>query len=153
MPNRYLSDVSIMIVDDQDFCCRMVREMLRAMGASHMTLFTNGEAAWAEIKVSPPDIVILDWEMEPMDGLLLTRRIRQSKDSPNPFVPIIMVTGHGTMARILTARDAGVTEYVIKPLAPKALFDRIVAVIERPRRFVRTKIFFGPDRRRHSADF
>jgi len=68
-------------------------------------------------------------------------------------VPIIMVTAYREKEHVFKARDAGVTEYVIKPVSPKSLFSRIEAVIERPRRFVKVGKFFGPDRRRHKKQF
>lgn len=151
--NNYLRDVSIMIVDDQEFSVQMLREMVRVLGAEDIRAFTDAEKAWNDYKIRPADIVLTDWQMEPTDGLELTRRIRKDPDSPNTFVPIIMVTGFRERHQVFEARDAGVTEYVVKPLAPKSLFSRVEAVIERPRRFVRVGDFFGPDRRRHDANF
>lgn len=153
MAEDYLKNVSIMIVDDQEFVCRLIREVLHVIGAQQIYMFTNPMEAWAEFKVRPTDIVILDWNMGPPDGLELTRLIRKDESSPNPLVPIIMVTAHGEMSRVLKARDAGVNEYIIKPISPKALYGRIEAVIERPRRFVRIGEFFGPDRRRQTIEF
>lgn len=142
-----------MIVDDQDFFTTMIRRVIKVIGASDVKTFTDGETAWKEYKLQPPDLVILDWEMRPMNGLQLTTLIRKSPESPNPFVPIIMVTAHREREHVFKARDTGVTEYVVKPIVPKALFSRIEAVIERPRRFVRVGDFFGPDRRRHKKTF
>jgi DNA-binding response OmpR family regulator len=63
-------------------------------------------------------------------------------------LPIIMMTGHSEKSRVVEARDAGVTEFVAKPLTAKAVLERIQAVIYRPRPFVRTATYFGPGRRR-----
>lgn len=151
--NTYLRDVSVMLVDDQEFSLQILREMARVLGAEDIRTFTSAAKAWKDFCIRPADIVILDWQMEPMNGLELTRLIRKDADSPNTFVPIIMVTGFRERHQVFEARDAGVTEYVVKPLAPKSLFSRIEAVIERPRRFVRVGDFFGPDRRRHNAGY
>jgi len=86
--------------------------------------------------------------MDGMDGLDLTRHVRTSETSPNIYMPIIMVTGFAERTRVYTARDAGVTEFLIKPLSATALFNRVSAIIESPRQFVRVGQFFGPDRRR-----
>lgn len=142
-----------MIVDDQNFATNMLRQMVKVLGAMEVSVFSNGEEAWTFYKTSPADLVILDWQMSPMSGLKLTQLIRKSPESPNTFVPIIMVTSYREREHVFRARDAGVTEYVIKPVAPKSLFSRIEAVIEKPRRFVRVGEFFGPDRRRHSKEF
>jgi|GEM_PF-2253651 len=95
-----------------------------------------------------PDIVMTDWMMKPIDGLALTRRLRDRESSANAFVPVILVTGLSARQDIFKARDTGVNEIVVKPIAPKILYERLVAVIERPRPFVSVEKFFGPDRRR-----
>jgi two-component system, chemotaxis family, chemotaxis protein CheY len=64
-------------------------------------------------------------------------------------VPIIMLTGHSERTRVTNARDAGITEFMVKPISAKALYQRILNVVVNPRPFVRTKTFFGPDRRRN----
>ena len=87
-----------------------------------------------------------------MDGLEFTRKVRLSRESPNVFTPIIMVSGHSERGRIIAARDTGVNEFVVKPISAQSLFDRIQAVIERPRPFVRVKRYFGPDRRRKTVE-
>lgn len=142
-----------MVVDDQEFNAKILRQMLRVLGASDIRVFYNGEDAWEDFKKRPVDLVITDWQMKPMSGLKLTSLIRKSPDSPNTFVPIILVTAYREREHVFKARDAGVTEYVIKPVSPKGLFSRVEAVIERPRRFVRIGEFFGPDRRRHNKEF
>jgi two-component system, chemotaxis family, chemotaxis protein CheY len=64
-------------------------------------------------------------------------------------VPIIMLSGHSEKNRVMQARDAGVTEFLAKPIAAKALYERILSVVLNPRPFIRTATFFGPDRRRN----
>ena len=61
-----------------------------------------------------------------------------------------VITGHSERWRVMEARDAGVTEFIAKPLTAKAVIDRVNAVIFRPRPFIRTPTFFGPDRRRRA---
>jgi DNA-binding response OmpR family regulator len=95
--------------------------------------------------------VIVDFNMFPLDGVEFTRLVRNSPDSANPYLPIIMMTGHSEKARVYEARDAGVTEFVVKPITAKAILDRIQAVIFRPRPYVKTDGYFGPDRRRTDA--
>jgi len=97
-----------------------------------------------------PDIVMTDWAMPIFDGLELTQMIRQPGANANPFVPIIMVTGHTEKERVTAARDAGVTEFLAKPISAKALYQRIVNVVANPRPFIKTKTYFGPDRRRNT---
>ncbi len=148
MSDDYLSKVSFLVVDDQDFIRLLVRQVLGVIGARNVRDFPDGEQAWKQFKHMPTDIVILDWKMEPVDGIELTRLIRLDPQSPNPYVPIIMLTAYSERARVLEARDAGVHEFVIKPMSPKTLFHRVETVIEKPRSFVRVVDYFGPDRRR-----
>ena len=87
----YLRHVSIMIVDDQEFNAKILRQMLRVLGASDLRVFNNGEDAWEAFKERPGDMVITDRKMQPMSGPTLTNLIRNSPESPNVFVPGILV--------------------------------------------------------------
>ncbi|MBM3549631.1 MAG: response regulator [Alphaproteobacteria bacterium] len=128
----------------------LVSEVLVALGFGTVLQAANGEAAFRLIKDNAVDIALLDWNMEPVDGLELTRLIRRSEDSPDHFMPIIMLSGHSDRQHVLVARDAGVTEFMTKPVAVKSLCSRLNAVIEAPRPFIRAASYFGPDRRRRS---
>ncbi|MCZ6606559.1 MAG: response regulator [Alphaproteobacteria bacterium] len=151
MAVKYLEDVKFLIVDDNAFMRTIIRQVLSALHAEQVREASDGEDALQIMQTFAPDIIILDWEMKPMDGLEFTRKVRLSRDSPNVFTPIVMVSGHSERGRVVAARDAGVNEFVVKPISAKSLFDRIQAVIERPRPFVRLKSYFGPDRRRKTV--
>jgi two-component system chemotaxis response regulator CheY len=90
--------------------------------------------------------------MKPMDGLEFSRAVRTAENSPNPFLPIIMITGHTEKHQVEAARDAGVTEFLVKPITAQSLFSRIAEIVERPRAFVRCEAYFGPDRRRRAVE-
>lgn len=148
MASSYLQNIHVLVAEDNHFSRRIVEEILKILGATNISFARNGEEAWEAIKGEMPDLVLLDWEMAPMDGLEFLQRIRHDPASPNPYLPIIMTTGYSDRWHVFQARDAGVNEYVTKPMSAKTLMGRIQAVIERPRRFVRIGKFFGPDRRR-----
>ena len=95
----------------------------------------------------PVDLMIVDWMMQPMDGLAFTRMVRLKPNSPNPYVPILMMTAHTEASRVREARDAGVNGFLKKPISARVLFDRIASALTDNRAFVRTDAFFGPDRR------
>ena len=152
MEEGYLGDVKILIIDDLPFTRTLVRQILKILGGRDIRDATDGVKALKLMKSFEPDLIILDWDMEPMNGLEFTRNVRESVEFSNPFVPIIMLSGYSTQARVIEARDAGVTEYVIKPFSAKSLFSRIQAVIDSPRPFIRIEGFFGPDRRRHIVE-
>ncbi len=139
------------IIDDNAHMRRIVRTLLHGFGTREVIEAEDGAAGLEAFNQHVPDIVITDWVMPIFDGLQLTRMIRQPGANPNPFVPIIMLTGHSEKRHVMAARDAGVTEFLVKPLSAKALYERIANVVINPRPFVRTKTYFGPDRRRGAA--
>lgn len=96
-------------------------------------------------------MVLIDWAPN-FDGVGLLNKIRTDPESVNPFVPVIMVTTHSEVKRVLEVRDAGMTEYLTKPISAKRLYQRISAIVETERPFVRISEFFGPDRRRKSTE-
>ena len=80
----------------------------------------------------------------------LVRALRNDRESPSPYVPIIMLTAYSNYEDVCATRDSGVTEYLVKPFSVRALADRILSVIDHPRPFVRSPDYFGPDRRRRA---
>ncbi len=143
-----LERVQVQLIEDNRNMRALVKAMLVALGMKSVRDYANGEQALEAIEKFTPDLIITDWMMAPVDGLEFTKFIRSDIDSPDIFTPIILMTGHTEKWRIITARDAGVNELLAKPISAKTLYDRILAVIEKPRPFVRTKSFFGPCRRR-----
>lgn len=122
--------------------------VLQSAGIRKLREAADGAAALEILRDHAVDLVIVDFNMFPLDGVEFTRLVRNSPDSANPYLPIIMMTGHSEKTRVYEARDAGVNEFVVKPITAKAILDRIQAVIFRPRPFVKTEGYFGPDRRR-----
>ena len=88
--------------------------------------------------------------MGPLDGISFTRRVRNDPSSANQFTPVILMTGFTEKRRVMEARDAGITEFLVKPFNARDLYRRMAQIIEKPRQFVRSEDFFGPDRRRKS---
>jgi two-component system, chemotaxis family, chemotaxis protein CheY len=147
-----LSVLTAMFVDDSPYMRKLIHDLLILMGLGKVITANDGESGLKLYKEHAPDLLITDGSMEPMDGFEFVRRIRMDKDNPNPFVPIIMLSGHVEMANIEKARDNGVTEYLAKPVSADSLMTRVISVIERPRQFVKVGPYFGPDRRRHTDD-
>jgi len=143
-----LDALDILLVDDNPYMRRIVTAVLRGAGIQNVREVGDGSEALTQLRHWPADIAIVDFNMFPLDGVQFTKLVRNSPDSPNPFLPIIMMTGHSERSRVVEARDAGVTEFVVKPVTAKALIGRLNAVIYHPRAFIRTETYFGPDRRR-----
>ena len=140
--------VKVLVVDDNPHMRVLVSAVLQAFDIKTIFEANSAEAAWATLSTTPCDVILLDWVMTGMSGLDLTKRIRTAPESPNPFVPIVMLTGHTSLEYVRAARDAGVNDFLAKPVSAKAILTRLLSIIEHPRPFVRTKVYFGPCRRR-----
>ena len=137
-----------LVVDDNAHMRILLRSLLQALGLQQIYEATDGATGFAELRERHPDFVLTDLSMTPVDGIEFTRRVRQGQDSPNPYIPIVMVTGHTERQRVEAARDAGVTEFLAKPITSQSILLRIAEIVDRPRPFVRCDGYFGPDRRR-----
>ena len=145
-------DLKALIVEDNRHMRSLLRELLSSVGIREIAEAADGQSAIEQLRTRSPDLVLTDLTMAPVDGLELVRHVRTHEDSPNPFLPVIMVSGHTERHRVEAARDAGVTEFLAKPVTARKLFSRIVEIMERPRAFVRCDGYFGPDRRRRQAE-
>ena len=140
-----------LVIDDNTHMRRIVRTLLHGFGAREVYEAEDGAAGLEAFTTYAPDIVIADWAMPIFDGVELTSMIRQPGANQNPYVPIIMLTAHSEKSRVLRARDAGVTEFLCKPISAKSLYQRVLNVVVNPRPFIKTKTYFGPDRRRTTS--
>lgn len=150
MANTGLEKLSVLVVDDHINMRRIISTILHAFGIISVTEATDGADAIEAMRSHHTDVVILDWEMPGIDGVEFTQLIRNASDSPNPFVPIIFLTSYSDKRHVIEARDAGATEFLAKPVSAKAIYDRLIAIINRPRPFIRSKNYFGPCRRRRA---
>lgn len=140
-----------LVVDDNAHMRRIVRTLLHGFGAREVYEAEDGASGLEAFTTYAPDIVIVDWAMPIFDGLELTSMIRQPDANQNPYVPIILLTAHSEKSRVIRARDAGITEFLCKPISAKSLYQRVLNVVVNPRPFIKTKNYFGPDRRRSTS--
>ena len=143
-----ISDIRLLVVDDSKQMRHLIRVLARAGGIVHCAEAETAVQALGLLRAMPIDLIIVDWKMQPMDGLSFTRAVRGDPSSPCPYVPILMLTAHTETSRVTAARDAGVTGFLRKPISTRLLFDRISSALTDTRMFVRAPTFFGPDRRR-----
>lgn len=153
MEDEVIAGLRVLIADPYAQLREIMRDiLLRGIGVEEVIEAKNGEEALSLLHDVACDVAIVDCAMTPVGGIEMTRRIRKGTGGIDPFLPVILVSGHAEISEIVAARDAGANEYLAKPLSAKILDLRLNAVIKRPRPFVRTDQFFGPDRRRHGGD-
>lgn len=148
-----LRTLKVLVVEDNLNLQRLIGDVLRAGGVGQVETARDGLGAREQISSWDPHIIFTDWNMPRMDGLELTRLIRRAAlhpdpRVPNPQVPVIVLTGNRNEADVQLARKAGVNEFVVKPFTPAGLLSRIQLVLLKPRPFIVSPDYIGPDRRR-----
>ena len=142
------SNLSFLIIDDNRHMLSIVRVLLQAYGGRNVHECGEASEAFETFRRTFPDIVIVDYQMSPLNGIDFVRMVRRSEARPKPYVPIILLTAHGKRNRVVEARDAGVNEVLVKPVTAKDLYSRIHSIIFNPRPFINVPTYFGPCRRR-----
>jgi CheY-like chemotaxis protein len=147
MSSQFAS-LKVLVADDNAHIRAIVAAILSGIGIPRVAECCDGAQALDCLRRTPIDIAIVDFHMSPVDGVEFTHLVRNSPDSVNTELPIIMLTGFADRARVCEARDAGVTEIIVKPVTARAVYDRINAVVFRARPFIRSESYYGPSRRR-----
>ena len=124
MPKSY-DTVSVLIADGSSSILSMTRFILGEFGISKITTVTHSHHVLDELSLHPIDLLIVDWNMEPMTGLDLLKAIRGA----NNKVPFIMVTAESKTENVLAARQAGVNNYIVKPFNADTLKSKIESVL------------------------
>jgi two-component system, chemotaxis family, chemotaxis protein CheY len=152
-PSLDLSRARVMIVDDHPFSRSLARTALASLNVHDVTIADSAEDGLKLIASAQPDLILVDWVMEPMSGLDFAQAVRRHSSAEIRFIPMIMVSSHAELWRVEMARDTGVNEYVAKPYTAKVLYKKIRAIVEGNRPFVAVPTcgYFGPDRRRRAA--
>lgn len=119
--------MKILLVDDSRTMRNIQRNVLADLGYTDIIEAADGRDALSKAKATPPDLILLDWNMPNMDGMSFLKAYRPT----SPKTPIIMVTTEAEKTRILEAIKAGVNNYVVKPFAPETLSQRIGETLAR----------------------
>ncbi|MBO6667744.1 response regulator [Parvibaculum sp.] len=145
--------LTILVVDDSAYMRHLLMTLLQALGVKEVLLAIDGDEAWDLLQSKEPDIIITDAAMMPVDGFSFASRLRSIRGRALGMVPIIMVSGHTDIASVERARDIGISEFLSKPISARGLYERLIQVLDRPRQFVETPTYRGPDRRRRDRPF
>jgi two-component system chemotaxis response regulator CheY len=138
------SSIKVLVVDDELYMRKVVRTLLMSIGVRSIYEAPDAATGLGLIRTMRPDVVILDWQMPGLDGAGFVRMVRSPETFPYPDVPIIMLTGHGERSRVVEAVQIGVNEFLLKPVSSKALQDRLISVLAKPRPLIKTGDYYGP---------
>ena len=117
----------VLIVDDYKTMLRIIRNLLKQLGFNNVDEATDGAMALQMLRVGTYGLVISDWNMEPMTGLQLLREVRA--DPKLKPVPFIMVTAESKSENVIAAKEAGVSNYIVKPFNAETLKTKMSSVL------------------------
>ena len=120
-------NMNILIVDDYKTMLRIMRNLLAQLSFSNVEEASNGEDALTKLESDNFGLVISDWNMQPMTGLDLLRRVRTSAKLKH--LPFIMVTAESKTENVIAAKQAGVSNYIVKPFNAETLRGKIGSVL------------------------
>jgi len=120
-------NMPILIVDDYKTMLRIIRNLLKQLGFNNVDEATDGSAALAKLRAKDYGLIISDWNMEPMTGIQLLREVRADAKMQN--MPFIMITAESKTENVIAAKEAGVSNYIVKPFNAATLKAKLTSVI------------------------
>ena len=120
-------NMKILIVDDYKTMLQIIRNLLRQLNFTDIDEATDGAMAFSMLQQAKYDLVISDWNMEPMSGIELLEKIRS--DDSLKHIPFVMITAESTTEKIVLAKQAGVSSYIVKPFNAESLKAGLVSVL------------------------
>ncbi|MDJ0607584.1 MAG: response regulator [Kiloniellales bacterium] len=120
-------NMPILIVDDYKTMLRIIRNLLKQLGFNNVDEATDGSAALQKLRDKPYGLVISDWNMEPMTGLELLKEVRA--DGKLNGLPFIMITAESKTDNVVAAKQAGVSNYIVKPFNAETLKSKLTTVV------------------------
>lgn len=155
-----LSTFRVLIVEDFTFISDLMSSSLLEMGVGE--IMTSDSMTVAKEKILSfnavqsarnLDVIVLDWLMPDGTGLELLQWIRNHRSDTIRYLPVIVCSAYASADLVAQSRDNGVNEVMVKPVSAEKMSKRILYVIEKPRPYIKTASFFGPDRRRKMEKF
>lgn len=153
---------TILVVDDHEEIRKILISVLRELGAENVLgaesaaeaieILTTVKKTPAKLGVYEVDAVVSDWVMPDSDGASLLRWIRRHHNSPNRFMPFLMLSAYSDEERVQKARDLGVNGFMAKPFSAETLATYLLDAMMDERHYVWLEDYFGPDRRRRIED-
>ncbi len=120
-------NMKILVVDDMKSMVKIIESLLRQLGFRNIDEASDGTKALEKLKSDKFDIVLSDWNMQPMSGFDLLKAIRA--DAALKHLPVILITAESKVENIVAAKQAGVNNYIVKPFNAVTLKEKLVAVL------------------------
>ncbi|HLB80217.1 MAG TPA: response regulator [Dongiaceae bacterium] len=120
-------NMPILIVDDYKTMLRIIRNLLKQLGFNNVDEATDGSTALHKLREKGYGLVISDWNMEPMTGIQLLREVRA--DTRLKEMPFIMITAESKSENVVAAKEAGVSNYIVKPFNAATLKQKLTSII------------------------
>lgn len=140
--------IRVLLIEDHGPTAAMLTAMLAGLGFSKVSHAGNVSRAIEMLRESAYDLILCDFQLGIVNGLMLVRMIRRPDGIAQANIPIIMITAHADPERVAEAQGAGVNDFLVKPVVPEKLQRCLMQALEHPRPFVKSKTYVGPDRRR-----
>ena len=119
--------MNILIVDDYKTMLRIIRNLLKQIDFNHVEEASDGTEALEKLRTGQFGLVISDWNMQPMTGLQLLQEVRA--DTRLKSTPFIMITAESKAENVVAAKQAGVSNYIVKPFNAETLKEKIEKVL------------------------
>jgi CheY-like chemotaxis protein len=145
---RVIENLAILVADHNAHMRKLTRMMLTNIGAKSVCEAADGLMAIEVIRNASPDIMLLDWDIPVLSGPQIMQIVRAPGVFAKPNLPVVMLTDRAPRSRVHEAMRLGVHEFLLKPTSPKALRDRLVSIVLRPRPMVQIGKYYVPEPRR-----
>ncbi len=120
--------MKVLVVDDYKTMLRIIRNLLGQLEFNNVDEAVDGEVALAKLREDGDyGLIISDWNMEPMSGIQLLKEVRS--DPGLRHIPFIMVTAESKSENVITAKEAGVSNYIVKPFNAETLRIKLESVL------------------------
>ena len=120
-------NMNVLIVDDYQTMLRILRNLLRQLNFKNIDEASDGSEALKKLRSKSFGLVISDWNMEPMTGIQLLREVRA--DEKLKHIPFVMITAESKSENVIAAKEAGVSNYIVKPFNAETLKGKLTSVL------------------------
>lgn len=148
IPAHDMKRLRILIVDPNAYMRGVIADSLRRLQVTNISSAATAVEAFNQGRLFKPDIIFVDWDAGRMSGLEFTREVRRNTTGMSRELPIILMAGAIDHDQLMSARQTGINEFLLKPVSAQGVLSRVEEVVLRPRRFIDSRNYVGPCRRR-----